>query len=172
MRLLLAAVFCALAVVPAAEGWTDAGKRWPGPTITVWNGTGYRAAVSDAMRAWGAAGANIRFEAAPDRRTADVVVRYGAIDSEGRADVGYARSGGRVWLVRGLDRMAATVIAAHELGHVLGFGHDSLQCSLMAPVVNGGASAGCGIGACKVIWRCLVQPGDALGLRARYGRQP
>ncbi len=171
LRLLLAVVLGALVLVPAAEGWTGSGQRWPGPSITVWNATGYRGAVDDAMWAWSSAGADIRFEKAASRRHADVVVRYGTIGSEGEADVGYRTGGAHVWIVRGLDRVAATVIAAHELGHVLGFGHDSSRCSLMAPVVNGGASAGCGIGACAVIRRCLVQPGDARGLRVRYGRR-
>ena len=69
------------------------------------------------MWAWSSAGAKIQFEKAASRRRADVVIRYGLIGSEGQADVGYRSGGTNVWIVRGLNRVAATVIAAHELGH-------------------------------------------------------
>ena len=124
------------------------------------------------MWAWDAAGADIRFEQASSSRTQTSSIRYGTLSSEGLADVGYRQGGARVWIVRGLDRTTATVIAAHELGHVLGLGHEVRRCSLMAPVVNGGASSACRIADCQVIRRCLVQPDDARGLRVRYGRRP
>jgi predicted Zn-dependent protease len=172
VRLFLLAVLCALAIVPSAQGWTTAGRRWPGTTITVWNATGYRGAVSDAMWAWSSVGANIHFEQATRRRDADVLIGYGAMPSDGLAEIGYKPGLTRVWIGRGLNSRVATVIAAHELGHVLGFAHSSHRCSLMAPIVNGGSSAGCRVGYCEVIWRCLVQPDDVRGLKSRYGLRP
>jgi hypothetical protein len=124
------------------------------------------------MHAWNAAGAQIRFEAASGRAEADVVVQYGALRQQGRANVGYEPDGTTVWLVRGLKRRVATTIVAHELGHVLGLGHESHGCALMAPVVNVGAASRCGLAACRVLWSCLVQPDDAKGLRLLYGRRP
>ena len=51
MRFALARSCCCLALVPAAHGYVIEGDRWPGPTISVWNETGYKEPVLDAMRA-------------------------------------------------------------------------------------------------------------------------
>ena len=89
MRFALLALLCCLAIVPAAHGFVIEGDRWPGPTISVWNGTGYKAPVLDAMRSWNAAGAKVRFVPAQSSATADVVVRIGVISEQGLAVVGY-----------------------------------------------------------------------------------
>jgi hypothetical protein len=170
MRLVLLALLCSVVVAPAAHGYVVEGGRWPGPTISVWNDTGYRAPVRDAMRSWNAAGAKIRFKPAKSRASADVIVRVGVVSEQGLAVVGYD-SGSMVTLSRGLGRMVATALAAHELGHVLGLGHETRGCTVMAPVVNAGAASRCGIGACKALWRCLVQRDDGNGAIALYGRR-
>jgi hypothetical protein len=137
----------------------------------LWNATGYPLAVRDAARAWNGAGARIRLVGAASRADADVVIRYGAVRDQGEASVGYGPGGSSVSLARGLGRVVATTIAAHELGHVLGLGHESRRCSVMAPVVDAGPSSRCGIAACRELWRCLVKPDDVSGLRALYGRR-
>lgn len=168
MRLFVSAL-CALVLVPVAAGFVVAGDRWPGPTVSVWNTTGYRIPVADAMKAWNAAGANVRLVPATAQETADVVITFGKAEGQGVSTVGYSGSTGSTRLPRGLGRIAASALAAHELGHVLGLGHEPRGCTVMAPVVKVGSGSRCGIGACKVTWRCLVRPDDARGLRAMYG---
>jgi hypothetical protein len=171
VRRVLVILACSLSVASVAHAYVIAGDRWPGPTISVRNTTAYRTPVSDAMRSWNAAGARIRFVAAPNGGRADVTVVLGDGD-QGLADVGYVPAGATMTLGKGLGRIPATALAAHELGHVLGLGHESRGCSVMAPVIDVGSGSRCKIGACKVIWRCIVQADDAVGARKLYGHRP
>lgn len=173
MRLLLASVGTALVVSSVAAGdVATPGARWPGPTVSVWNATSYGAASQSAIRAWNDAGARIRFVRAASRSAADVVIVYGKLRQQGRADLGYRPNGSTVWVARGLGRRGAAIIMSHELGHVLGLRHAYRRCALMEPVVELGAGSFCGTAACRELWRCLVQPDDRARLVALYGRAP
>ena len=123
------------------------------------------------MWAWNHTGADVRLVGARDRRRADVVVRYGATSEQGQATVGYSGARSTVMLAHGLGPAAASALAAHELGHVLGLGHETHACSVMTPVIEIGAASTCRIATCRVLRRCLVQADDAAGLRALYGRR-
>jgi predicted Zn-dependent protease len=170
-RAALGLAVAALLLAPAAHGWAQEGQRWPGATVSVWNATEYSANLRDAMWAWNHAGADIRLVAARDRRSADVLLRYGAASEQGQAVVGYSGARSTVLLAHGLGPAAASALAAHELGHVLGLGHETHACSVMTPVIEIGTASRCSIATCRVLRRCLVQPDDAAGLRALYGRR-
>ena len=144
-RSALALVLAALAFAPVASGWVQDGKPWPGATLSVWNDTEYSANVRDAVWAWNHAGADVRLVGARDRRSADVVVRYGATTEQGQATVGYTGRGSAILLSHGLGAAAASALAAHELGHVLGLGHETRACSVMTPVIEIGAASRCSI---------------------------
>ena len=147
------------------------GQRWPGTTVSVWNGTSYGENVRDAIRAWNRAGAKMRLVAAPSRGRADVVVLYGTTSEQGSATIGYSGRRSTVLLSHGLGTAAASALAAHELGHVLGLGHETHACSVMTPVIEIGVASRCTIATCRVLSLCLVQADDVAGLRALYGRR-
>ena len=129
----------ALALVPLASGFEIEGDRWPGPTISVWNTTGYKAPVLDAMRSWNAAGArsgSCRRRAAPPPTSSSATACSASRGRPPSATSPAARSPS----LPGLGRIVATALAAHELGHVLGLGHETRGCTVMAPVVNAGSS--------------------------------
>ena len=107
--------------------------------------------LSTALSKWNTAGGGIRFVRTTKVRKARLNISYGNIGgAAGMATVGKAR---HAWVklsstYNGYDaldahnRVEVMAVLAHELGHVLGFGHTSASCSLMSPLMD---VDGCGM---------------------------
>ena len=171
-----------------AEAYRFAGPRWPNKTITVANQAPlYEAAVRKAIRVWNGAGIGVRFVRAPVARSR-VVFRYsggsgfGHLGCEGIAGgtgAGYPSPLLRldVLVIRSCRSPALRrLTAAHELGHVLGLGHEDRRCALMNSRGNvvsrlphrcpaGGPAA-------ARLRRKLLTRDDIRGARALYRRKP
>lgn len=182
--LVLAAL--ALAVAPApARAYVTQGQPWPGGRILYFNEAADQAwAVQQAVAAWNASGAAVQFVPAPEA-TAQVVIRdfdhadcTSTHDSVGgEATIGYAPHS-QVW-VTPLDQAtpkcnqySAAQALAHELGHVLGLGHETHVCAAMNP---SGSMRGPSL--CRPApvgeWNCgLLEPDDVAGAVALYGGTP
>lgn len=177
IRVALAALVAALVVAQPATSYSAAGTPWPVTRIAVWNETPYRAPLTQAMAAWNGVGTRVTLVPAPRRSAARVVVTLLPRGSSG-GDVGQATLGwtpatqGKVEVQRGLGPRVAAAVLAHELGHVLGLGHEERGCSVMAGTVAVERQrAGCRIALCARLEACLVTRDDAEGLRDLYERR-
>src|SRR5688500_1934514 len=110
---------------------------WPDGIVTYFNASPeHEWAVRQAVGAWNASGARVRFVATAAAE-AELLIRSDAAErcGEGRATLGYTpqavtfvfRSGS----ARTCDRYSAARVIAHELGHVLGLTHLDGTCAVM-----------------------------------------
>jgi hypothetical protein len=161
----------------SADAFVAEGHPWPGGVIRYYNAAPDQAwAVKRAVAAWNSSGAKVRFVAAPAAR-ADVRIEHFprvscTINAE--ATVGYSYHA-RVWIFRRDDsspycnRYFAALALAHELGHVLGLGHETRGCALMNPSGTFRGPHDCPQ-AQRWQWRCrLLMPDDVAGAVDLYG---
>jgi hypothetical protein len=183
LALAVALTAAALAVaVPEASAYRVSGSPWPGGLVRYHNAAGDQAwAVKEAVSAWNRSGARVRFVPVP-RARAQLLIQH--VPERGcpgyaRATVGYRRGAiARVWIPR-LDRASPGCngygiarAVAHELGHVLGLGHEDRGCAAMNPE---GSFQGSRL--CDRLdlwnWRCrLLEHDDVRGAISLYGGGP
>jgi matrixin len=139
MRATLAAILLALVLVPSAGAYTFFGASWQTTTIPYYNEVpAYGWAVDTAAYAWNTSGAHVRFVKS-SRRDAKVLlgVRWFRLGGEARPEIRGGRIyGAKVGIRNGLDRYTMALVVAHELGHVLGLGHETRVCATMNPVLD------------------------------------
>ena len=160
-----------------ADAYRFAGQPWPGPSIAVYTSAPkYKSAVRRAVRVWNRKKIGIRFVRVGSRRRANVLVRYYPQRGRfcgGSSDVGYLYGAlSTVYVARGCpSKTARELTAAHELGHVLGLGHENRRCTLMNTVARGftrTVPGKCRRSRWRYWRRVLVGPDDARGARALY----
>ena len=134
MRATLAAILLALVLAPGAGAYRLEGSRWATTTITYYNEVpAYTWSIDTAAYAWNASGAHVQFLKS-SKRNAKVLLGVQWFRPAGEAIV--SRHNGRIYSAKvgirnGLDRYTMALVIAHELGHVLGLGHENGVCATM-----------------------------------------
>jgi hypothetical protein len=175
---LLAGLLLSFALLAGgARGYVATGRPWPGGVIRYYNAAPDQSwAVQQAVNAWNSSGAGIRFVAVPASRAELRIEHFPGVSCtvNAEASVGYVLNA-RVYVFRRDERspycnsyMAARAVA-HELGHVLGLGHETRGCALMNPRGTLQGPMLCPK-ARLWQWRCrLLTPDDVAGAVALYG---
>lgn len=177
----LAITFAALAILLSAspaDAYEVSGKKWPKGRISYYVAAKqHEDAISKAVRAWNGSGARIRFSRTRSRRRANLVIGYKGTDTvacgEGVATVGRSRRG-RLYLPRlrlpsPYGDLVCLRTVVHELGHVVGLGHEDDTCATMNSIGVNLAPDRCPRNP-PWAWRCrLLEVDDVRGAVIRYG---
>jgi hypothetical protein len=127
-----------------ASAYEIAGRAWPDGDIRYHVSDGeLKKPVKRAARVWNARNLGVRFVSSSEE-SARVLVSRGQSNCGGAARVGYpGRRGSSVVQIHpGCGSGIATLTAVHELGHVLGLGHEGQSCARMNPTFGSGGTPG------------------------------
>lgn len=162
----------AIAIPSPAGAFRLEGGRWPTSTITYYNEIpAYAWAVDSAAYAWNTSGARVQFLKS-SRRDAKVLIGIRWFKAAGDARV--QRSRGRfvsaqVGIQSGRDRYTMALVVTHELGHVLGLGHEDRVCATMNSSLVDNHTEHCPA-APQGMWVCrLLRSDDVRGAVSLYG---
>jgi hypothetical protein len=143
------AVIAALAMVlmappSGASAYELSGPAWPSGDIPYHvEDSALKKPVKRAAKIWNARELGVRFVYVSADR-AKVFVRLGQDNCGGAARVGYPGRNGysRIEINDDCGSGIAALTAVHELGHVLGLGHEKSGCARMNPTFGSGGTPG------------------------------
>ena len=172
LTLTLAATALAVAV-PSASAFDLAGSRWPAGNIVYYtNVGGQNDEVVRAAKSWNREKLGVTFVRTKSKSKARLIVRYGSNGCGGLGTVGYygPRFVGDVQVGRNCRDAITRLTATHELGHVLGLGHENQTCALMNPVgdISTGTPNRCRVRPMNFWLANPIQPDDREGVRELY----
>ncbi len=166
-------LFAALWLAPGASGYHSSGYRWPVQTITYASDvSAYVWSADAAAYAWNTSGARVQFvRTAPAGAQVRIGVRwYKRFGGEAHVEhAGPRITSAFVGIQSGLDRYQVALVLAHELGHVLGLGHEDGVCATMNSVLIVDHESHCAPPP-RGMWVCrLLRTDDVRGAVSLYG---
>jgi len=143
LLVLLAGLGVLLAAAPVASAFRIEGQKWPGGVIPYFDASREGPAVKKAVRAWNTSGARVRFRAVGRSRARVLIVNPKFGGCSGFAQLGYSPYVRQTKVELGRCKVGtlAPGIAAHELGHILGLGHEDGRCATMNSTLWTGCKA-------------------------------